>query len=31
LRTWEQKICDEWRILPKIVEDGRKYYRKTDL
>jgi hypothetical protein len=32
LRRWEQKLCSEWRIVSKMQEDdGREYYRKTDL
>lgn len=32
LRRWEQKLCDEWRLVTKTQEDdGREYYRKTDL
>jgi hypothetical protein len=32
LRRWEQKLCNEWRLVEKSKEgdDGREYYRKTD-
>ena len=31
LRRWEQKLISEWRIVTKSEEDGREYYRKTEL
>jgi hypothetical protein len=31
LRRWEQKLIDEWRLVTKNEEDGREYYRKTEL
>jgi len=32
LRRWEQKLCVEWRLVSKIMEnDEREYYIKTDL
>jgi hypothetical protein len=30
LRRWEQKLCDEWRLVVRIEEEGRIYYRKTE-
>lgn len=31
LRRWEQKLCEEWRLVTKLTEGDREYYRKTDL
>ena len=31
LRRWEQKLCEEWRLVTRIEEEGRTYYAKTDL
>jgi hypothetical protein len=31
LRRWEQKLIIEWRLVTKYEEDGRQYYRKTEL
>ena len=31
LRRWEQKLCQEWRLVTKIEEGERVSYRKTDL
>jgi hypothetical protein len=33
LRRWELKLCGEWSLVEKFKqeEDGREYYRKTDL
>ena len=31
LRRWENKLCEEWRLVEKFEVDGREYYRKTDL
>jgi hypothetical protein len=31
LRRWETKLCDEWRLVSKMKEDEREYYKKTDL
>lgn len=31
LRRWEHKLCEEWRIVAKVIEGGREYYRKTEL
>ncbi|MGI0080680.1 MAG: hypothetical protein ACRECH_13785, partial [Nitrososphaerales archaeon] len=31
LGRWEEKLCGEWRIVEKFQNDGRNYYRKTDL
>ena len=31
LRRWEQKLCAEWRLVERSEDEGRVYYRKTDL
>lgn len=31
LRRWEQKLCDEWKLVAKVEEEDRTYYRKTEL
>ncbi|HMD78866.1 MAG TPA: hypothetical protein VKF39_02665 [Nitrososphaerales archaeon] len=31
LRRWEQKLCQEWRLVAKTEDDARVSYRKTDL
>ena len=31
LRRWEQKLINEWRLVARYEEDGREYYRKTEL
>ena len=31
LRRWEHKLCDEWRLVARIEEEDRVYYRKTEL
>jgi len=31
LRRCEQKLINEWRLVTKNEEDGREYYRKTEL
>jgi hypothetical protein len=32
LRRWEQKLIEEWRLVSRVQEDdGRDYYKKTDL
>ena len=31
LRRWEQKLINEWRLVIKFEEEGRDYYRKTEL
>ena len=31
LRRWEQKLINEWRIVTKYEEEGREYYRMTEL
>ena len=31
LRRWEQKLCEEWRIVSKFTDEEREYYKKTDL
>lgn len=31
LRRWEQKLCDEWRLVSRTEEEDRVYYSKTEL
>ena len=31
LRRWEQKLCDEWRLVTRLEVEGRSYYAKTEL
>jgi hypothetical protein len=31
LRRWEQKLCEEWKLVVKQQEEGREYYAKTPL
>lgn len=31
LRRWEQKLCDEWRLMVKVEEEDHTYYRKTEV
>lgn len=31
LRRWEQKLCDEWRLVSKQTEGDKATYSKTDL
>jgi hypothetical protein len=31
LRRWEQKLCVAWKLVEKVEDRGREYYRKTDL
>lgn len=31
LRRWEQKLCEEWRLVAIEKEEDRVYYTKTDL
>jgi len=31
LRRWEQKLCNEWKLVAKHEEGGRDYYMKTEL
>jgi hypothetical protein len=31
LRRWEQKLCDEWKLVSKVEENHRELYKKTDL
>jgi DNA-binding transcriptional ArsR family regulator len=31
LRRWEQKLINEWRLVTAYEEDGRQYYKKTEL
>lgn len=31
LRRWEEKLCDEWGLVARVEEEGRVYYRKTEL
>lgn len=30
LRRWEQKLCDDWRLMVRVDEGDRIYYRKTE-
>ena len=31
LRRWEKKLCEEWRLVERLEEDGRVFYGKTEL
>ena len=31
LRRWEEKLCNEWRLVEKVQDGERVYYGKTDL
>jgi hypothetical protein len=31
LRRWEQKLCEEWRLVFRIEEESRISYAKTEL
>lgn len=31
LRRWEQKLCEEWRLVARLKEGDREFYSKTDL
>lgn len=30
LRRWEEKLCGEWRLMVRVEEGDRIYYRKTE-
>ena len=30
LRRWEQKLCEEWRLVVRVQDGGRVQYKKTD-
>lgn len=30
LRRWEEKLCEEWRLVSRLEEGDRVHYRKTD-
>ncbi|HUK80068.1 MAG TPA: hypothetical protein VLU91_05345 [Nitrososphaerales archaeon] len=31
LRRWESKLCEEWRLVERLEDNDRVFYRKTDL
>jgi hypothetical protein len=31
LRRWEKKLCDEWRLVERLQDEDRVFYRKTEL
>ena len=31
LRRWEQKLCNEWKLVERVQDTERISYKKTDL
>ena len=31
LSRWEKKLCEEWRLVERLEEEDRVFYRKTEL
>ena len=31
LRRWEQKLCNDWKLIVRSEVDGHEYYSKTEL
>ena len=31
LRRWEEKLCNEWKLVAKLEADGHEYYQKTEV